>query len=111
MIWIKVKCSNRLGYTLINRQVGTRGCSPTQICMKGSISGNTQKLSYNAYRNPNLTDGWVGDGGMKGGYLSTTYSALGNGAVQSIPHYFNLYKAPLPTPDTYSDQYVMEIAY
>lgn len=110
----KVKCTNRQAYTLINRQVGAdsaTGCSITGICMKGSRPENKDLITYNVYRNSNLTDGWVGDGTTKGGYTTTTYSGTGNGAVQSIPHYFTVYSRSLPTPDNYAHTYVMELSY
>lgn len=113
---IKLKCNKGVAYKLINRQLGSvadngLSCSVSGMCMSGQRPENRDLITFGVYRNSNLNDDWVGDGGYHGAYLSSTYSGSATGGTDSVPHYFAVYKRSWPQPDFYAFQYKMEIEY
>ncbi|MFG5776268.1 spore coat U domain-containing protein [Comamonas sp. J-3] len=99
---LSLRCTNKTPYRISLQP--SNGNTAGQGILKGSLSGNTDTVTYQLYRDASYSSPW-------GATASTnTFTGTGNTNSQSIPIYGKTSSANV-LPDDYSDRVTVTVSY
>ena len=99
---LSLRCTSKTPYRISLQP--SNGNTAGQGILKGSISGNTDTISYRLYRDASYQQAWGSTA------ASNTLAGTGTAASQSIPVYSKTTSANV-LPDDYSDRVTVTVSY